>query len=116
MKIAVTTACCFPNVEPIKKLQISADRFGIELKPYGVGTKIYKGWVQIKLVEAIEAYRGFRSEGYTHVLYTDGRDSFFVAGMDEIEQKFRNLGNVTECFMSAEKECYPLYHHGYLFP
>ncbi len=105
MNLSVITACMFSTPKPIKTLQESCDKFGINLKPYGLGTT-YTDWPDIKISKMLEAMSREKEEGATHVLYTDGRDSFFLTGLQEIESKYKRMGS-PPVLMAAETQCYP---------
>ena len=114
MNLAVITACVFPTEAPIWRLRKSCERFGIDLKPYGIGLT-YTDWPDIKITKMLEHFRSLQAYGFTHVLYTDGRDSFFVAGLTEVESKYEAVGS-PGCFMAAEATCYPRIELAELFP
>ncbi len=114
MKLAFTTACFYPTTEPIGMLMVSAERQGIELHPYGVG-KVAGGWGDIKVTHLLPVLRSFLDQGYTHALYTDGRDSLFARNKAAILNEYILLG-LPPCVMSAEVNCYPLQALGNDFP
>jgi hypothetical protein len=105
MNLSVITACMFSSPRPIRTLQASCDKWGINLKPYGLGTT-YTDWPDIKINRLLLKMLEERGNGATHILYTDGRDSFFLTGQDEIESKYRRMGS-PPMLMAAETQCYP---------
>lgn len=105
MKLVAITACVFLTDAPIWRLKKSCERFGIDLRPYGLG-KTYTNWPIIKIVQMLEHFHLLKSEGYTHVLYTDGRDSFFLTDLNEARMKYVNYG-APGCLMATETGCYP---------
>jgi hypothetical protein len=87
--ITVITPCCgYENTEPLWMFLITCKRFGITPTFYGKG-KTYSGWVDIMLTQLMEAARTCPT---SHMLYTDSRDAFFLAGMDEITEKYNAMG------------------------
>lgn len=106
IKLAVTTACVFSDAHQIHMLTESCRRFGVALRPYGTDVQGYPGWLAIKVRELLRALPKFKSEGFTHVLYTDGRDSYFIGAVDEIITKYKAHGS-PRCLMSAESEPAP---------
>lgn len=115
MKMIYTTACVWPDDSKIHFLKASAKKFGIDLKPYGIGNTFYRGWVDIKVDKFCEAAEGWVGEGYTHCCYTDGRDSLFLCGPDEIEQKYIHLA-CPPYLVSCEDQCYPFFELSPNFP
>jgi len=105
VKLHVITACMFATEAPIWRLKKSCERFGIDLHPYGMG-QTYTDWPDIKITKLLAAMKAERDLGATHILYTDGRDSFFLAGLEEIESKYVALGS-PGMLMAAETGCYP---------
>ncbi len=105
MKLHVITACMFETEKPIWRLRKSCEKFGIDLHPYGVGLT-YTDWPHIKITKMLEAFHVEKANGATHVLYTDGRDSFFLTGLAEILSKYEALGS-PDILMAAETACYP---------
>ncbi len=105
MKLHVITACMFATEKPIWRLRKSCEKFGIDLHPYGVGLT-YTDWPHIKITKMLEAFHVEKANGATHVLYTDGRDSFFLTGLAEILSKYEALGS-PDILMAAETACYP---------
>ncbi len=105
MKLHVITACMFETEKPIWRLRKSCEKFGIDLHPYGVGLT-YTDWPHIKITKMLEAFHVEKANGATHVLYTDGRDSFFLTGLAEILSKYEALGS-PDILMAAETGCYP---------
>lgn len=114
MKLVVVSAAFYPTLGPVKMLWKSAYKFGMEPSFYGLGEPP-RDWIYMKVTRLLEHLRLLRAQGYTHALYTDGRDSFFVAGKSEIESKYSRLGT-PPCLMSAEVNCWPDGRLGTEFP
>jgi hypothetical protein len=94
MKLMVLTCSVYPESEYRKKLRIfikSCEKYGIEPHFYGVGQPwtIYR---HIKLEMQLE-YLKEHGQSFTHVLYTDGQDALFTAGLDEIVAKYEAMGS-----------------------
>jgi hypothetical protein len=63
-------------------------RFGITPTFYGKGAT-YAGWVDIMLRKLMQAAKDCPT---SHMLYTDSRDAFFLADMNEITAKYNAMG------------------------
>ena len=104
--ITVSVPCLFPNEEPIWMMRTTCDRFGLSLRPYGMGPKtVYNGWIDMKV-------HRLRQEALScptsHILYTDARDAWFLAGPDEIAQKYNDLG-CPPLLLSAQSDVFGTY-------
>jgi hypothetical protein len=95
--LTVYTSCIFQDHAPIWMLETSAKKFGIPVKTYGEGGT-YRGWVDIKIVRMLQAAKQCET---SHLLYTDGRDAFFVGALDEIVHKYNRMG-CPKLMLSAE--------------
>ena len=102
-KIAVITAS-YGLIEKLHFLTDSARRFGIDVKIWGQHP--WRGWFHSHLDSLIELKR-LRGEGFTHFLYTDGIDCFFLAGLSEILSKYEQMGEPS-WLISGEMNCWPL--------
>jgi len=95
MKLAVLTCAAFPSEdEARRKLWIflrSCGKFKIDPILYGIGTQQFPGYKRMMLDMQLDALKQI-PEGYTHVLFTDGWDAFFVAGLQEILEKYDAMG------------------------
>lgn len=103
----ILTSCFFPNQRPLGMFFKSASICGIpfdQIRTYGDGQQ-FANWTDMKVRRMIPVLEGLRDEGYTHVLYTDGRDVFWVAPWPEIERKLADLHSP---LVSAQPECFPL--------
>jgi hypothetical protein len=89
VKLAVITACFYPNDEYIHWLRDSAKRFGILLMMYGIGED--GDWIKFKVTRLLEEARKLKGEGYTHMLYVDGRDCIFLSDLGEVEWKYHAM-------------------------
>lgn len=85
--ITVSTACLYQNTDPIWMFMNTCRRFSIEPLFYGLGDS-YSGWVDIMLIRLMEAARTCPT---SHILYTDSRDAFFLAGLDEVVEKYNAM-------------------------
>jgi hypothetical protein len=84
----ITPLVSYENTDPLWMFLISCKRFGITPTFYGKGAT-YGGWVDIMLVRLMEAARTCPT---SHMLYTDSRDAFFLAGLDEVVEKYNAMG------------------------
>ena len=114
MNLAVLTACCYSTLDPIWMLTESVKRFGIKLVTFGLGTND-SDWISIKIHRMMVAARELKERGFTHMLYTDGRDSFFVGPLEECELRYATIGS-PPMLMSAEVNPYPFPDLGPKFP
>lgn len=112
MKLVVTCPALYPSRERIRFLDDSARRFGIELRPHGIGQQ-FVDWRTMLMEHTLPAFRQYVAEGYTHVLYVDGNDSLFVHGMDDILDGYAWYSN-PRCLMSADKGSSWLNAGGYM--
>lgn len=106
MNLAVITPCVYPDMRPIHYLTESCSRHNIELRPHGVGQP-FADWRSMLVRYTLPHMRELSGDGFSHVLYVDGVDTMFVAGLDEIIAKFlrifrRNGGS--RCLMSADRD------------
>ncbi len=104
MRVAYITACYIENekIEKVFEYILKTSRkFNIDLKMYGMTNGVYTGWINIKIADQLEYLYKIKNK-YTHVLYTDGRDAFFMEGAKTIEAKYRLLGS-PRLLMSASK-------------
>lgn len=104
MKLLFVTACYYETPDPITRLWNSGQILGINLFPYG----LWQGYNAIKakidgLVEHLKAW----GVDYTHVLYTDGADSFLTWDEKSIIAAYAFQGS-PPCLISAEMECAPI--------
>lgn len=129
MKTLPLTCGVFPSdTEARQKMWImfaSCRKYQIDLQMYGVG-RTFPAYKTMMLDWQLEYLRTVPAE-YTHVLFTDGWDAFFTAGLETIERKYRDLGspdilisafyqlaNVSDvdlqypnCFDTSKRYCYP---------
>ena len=106
--ITVSVPCLFPDERPIWMLQETARRFGWQVRPYGLGLT-YQGWVHIKLTLLLEEARTCPT---SHLLYTDARDAFFLAGPEEAADKYNLLG-CPPLMLSAQPDIFGSYAKWY---
>lgn len=112
MKLVVTCPALYPTRERIHFLDDSARRFGIELKPHGLGQQ-FVDWRHMLMESTLPAFRQYASEGATHVLYVDGNDSLFVKGLDTIVERYTAYRQ-PRCLMSADQGTNFLNAGGYM--
>lgn len=106
--ITVSTACLYQNTEPIWMFMHTCRRFSIEPRFYGLGDT-YSGWVDIMLARLMEEARTCPT---SHILYTDSRDAFFLAGLDEVVEKYNSMG-CPPLLISSDCEGFSVYQSWY---
>lgn len=88
----VLTSCFFPDHKPIRFLEESARIQSVApLRTYGDG-ELYSNWTQMKVNRMIPELEKLLAEGFTHYLYTDGRDAFFTRNFRYIKDAYEFLG------------------------
>jgi hypothetical protein len=92
--ILVLAPAFYPSVAPVWRLCESAAAHNIPLRLYGVGEP-YKGWVDVQITRLWQELEHATEE---YFLYTDAIDAFFVAGLDEIWQKYDGMGRPSVLF------------------
>lgn len=80
--------CIYENEDQIWMYLVSCRRFGINPRLFGKGTR-YSGWVDIMLRQMMHAAMDCPT---SHMLYTDSSDAFFLAGLEEITEKYNAMG------------------------
>jgi hypothetical protein len=108
MKLLVVTATFYDRDydQKLYRLKYSAEKFGIDLKTYGGPGEVFN-FFDSKIVKLGNFLNNHKDE-YTHALYTDAADSFFLSGLDEIIAKYERMGS--RLVVSAEKNCHPFGH------
>ena len=106
--ITVSVPCLFANEDPIWMMRVTADRFGYKLRPYGIG-ETYKGWHDIKILKLREEALSCPT---SHILYTDARDAWFLAGPEEIAKNYNDLG-CPPLMLSAQCDIFGTYAKWY---
>lgn len=115
----VLTSCFFPNQKPIKMLTVSAALMdAAPLRTYGNG-ELYENWTRMKVNRMIPELEKLKAEGFTHYLYTDGRDAFFTRPFNYITGMYYNLG-APDAILSGQPEPFPIadlaHHYDFLKP
>lgn len=105
MKLFVFTAAFYDRDydDKIKRLKATCGKFEIMLNVYGRGE--FFSFFDSK-IRQMGVFLDRIKEDYTHVLYTDAADSFFLSGLEEVLQKYEKMGK-PKLLLSAEKSCYP---------
>lgn len=106
--ITVSTPGLYPNLEPLWMFRVTCRRFAINPQYYALG-ETYSGWVDIMLTKLMEAARNCPT---SHILYTDSRDAFFLAGMGEVVAKYNAMG-CPPLLISADTQGFPGYEKWY---
>lgn len=104
MKLAVVTAGFYDRdyEEKGHRLSVSAEKFNIPLTIYGKG--VFFSFYESKINELGVTINNLRND-FTHVLYTDFADSFFLSGLDEIIGKYQMFNS--PLVVSGEQGIYP---------
>ncbi len=101
----VLTSCFFPDRRPIKFLEVSAAIQGaFPLRTYGEG-KQYENWTRMKVHMMIPELMKLKAEGFTHYLYTDGRDAFFTKPWSNTKEIYELMGS-PDGLLSAQPDCF----------
>lgn len=112
----VLTSCFFPNRKPIRMLEMSVR--GVEFRTYGDG-ELYANWTRMKVHRMIPELEKLKAEGFTHYLYTDGRDAFFTRPFRCIPDIYEWLGR-PDAILSAHPEPFTMealaHHNDFLKP
>jgi len=90
MNLAVIAPCVYPSTDRVHYLRDSCAKHGVDIKFHGVGEP-YADWRSMLLRYTIPHMRQLWQEDYTHVLYVDGIDSLFLAGIAEIQAKYERM-------------------------
>lgn len=106
MKLAVVTVGYYDTDydEKLKRLLHSCQIFNIDLKVMRKTGGAFN-FFEAKLEHLGNFINNLRND-FTHVLYTDAADSFFLAGLSEIIYKYEKLGK-PDLIVSGEKGCHP---------
>jgi len=95
VRLMVLTAAVWPTEDiAFDKLWIfieSCAKFGIAPHLYGIGHS-FPGYISMKLDMQLD-YLIDKGSDFTHVLYTDSWDAIFTAPLDEIIEKYQDLGS-----------------------
>lgn len=105
MKIFVFTAGFYDRDydEKLRRLKASCEKFEIPLSVYGRGE--FFSFFDSKIRKMGIFLNRFK-EDYTHALFTDAADTFFLSSLEEVTKKYASLGQ-PKLLLSGEKSCYP---------
>lgn len=87
MNIEVIAPAFYPDLSRLEYFTKSASRHGIDLKLYGF-SEPFTHWIDSHIHRCLQQLRKMQS---SHVLFTDSVDVMFLAGLDEITEKYREL-------------------------
>jgi len=110
MKTIIITLTNLPDNSGLKQLERSLNHFDLD---YVIIQTEWKGF-GTKIIETYN-YLKHNKEDYTHFIFVDAHDTFFLSGMDEIENKYKQLGSPNYLF-SCEKACWPDSQLSELYP
>ena len=85
-------------------MERSAARVGVEIVRFKQGEPWPKDFRVGKLVHGLECICSLPNN-VTHVMFVDSSDSIFLAGPEEIVEKFEAMGR--KIWLQGEKNCYP---------
>lgn len=109
-QVHAVTACFYPNEQPIDYLKRSCGHFGIELHTYGRGQE-FVSWRHAKMRLLADYLETVDRERYSHFLYTDGADSWFVRDLNAVVEAYGRVAVLDrerrQLVISAERTCYP---------
>jgi hypothetical protein len=97
MSITVLAPAYYNSLYPVRYLDQSAKRYGIDVHWYGLG-KPYPGWYDVQIIDLLDELAKVITP---HVLYTDASDAIFLSGLDEIWQKYVDM-DMPDILMSKE--------------
>jgi hypothetical protein len=102
--ITVAVPCAFEDTRPIWMMETSCRKHGLSLKPYSMG-EVYNGWTDLKIYKLRQEALNCPT---SHILYTDARDAWFLAGPDEIAGKYNAYG-APPLMLSAQCDVFGTY-------
>jgi hypothetical protein len=117
----ILTSCFFPSRRPLKFLEKSAQLVAraTPLRTYGDGEQ-YANWTQMKVNRMIPELEKLRAEGFTHYLYTDGRDAFFTRPFSYIVDAYSHKLGSPDGLLSGQPEPFTMaelaHHNDFLKP
>lgn len=114
MKLFIFTAAFYDRdyEQKIQKLQHTCDLYNIDMVAYGRGE--FFSFYDSKIVKMGNVLDQVKNE-YTHALYLDCADAFFLTGLEEIIEKYWEMGS-PDLLVSGEKGCHPFEDMTELFP
>lgn len=119
MRLAIVSCYCDP-LTSIKFAMFlhSAKVYGHAEIQWYKGTDsgiVYSDFADAKVNRLLPVLERLRSEGYTHVLYTDSTDAFFVGTKEKILRSYQRM-EFPPVLFSRERGCYPHHHLGDKIP
>ncbi len=106
--ITVAVSCLFPDTRPIWMMESTLKKFGYQYTPYGIGQQ-YRGWIDIKVQKLREEALKCPT---SHILYSDARDAWFLAGPEEVADKYNSMG-APPLLLSAQPDIFGSYAKWY---
>lgn len=71
----------------------SCHKHDIPFSVYGIGAKQYPGWIEIKVDGLLRELKNIDRSNFSHILFTDSVDVFFMSGLEEIIEKYHHFGS-----------------------
>ena len=114
MKLLVFTAGFYDRDYDAKleRLLKTCKKFEIPLEVYGRGQTF--SFYDSK-IDKLGVFLNNHKNDFTHALYTDASDSFFLRGLKEIIFKYEKMGS-PKLLVAAEKQCHPFPELSESFP
>lgn len=105
MKLFVFTAAFYDRdyEQKLAMLGETCHKYEIDLTTYG--KQEFFSFYDSKIVKMGNMLNQIKNE-YTHALYLDCADAFFLTGLEEILKKYEDMGS-PEILVSGEKGCHP---------
>lgn len=87
-------------------MERSAKRVGVEIVRFKEGEPWPNDFRVGKLVHGLECVKALPAD-VTHVMFVDSSDSLFLAGPEEIVEKYEAMRGNCHAIIQGEKNCYP---------
>jgi len=94
MTLDIIAPAFYPDTSYVEYFLQSAIRHKVPVNLYGL-TQPFTHWMDTHVHRCIEVIEGLQS---SHVLFTDTSDVIFLAGVDEITQKYEAMGSPPALF------------------
>jgi len=114
-RLTVVAPAFYPTLRPCRYLIESCRRLNIPINLHGIG----EPWPGLNEGKTRRLAREFEKLDSEYFLFSDAKDSFLMAGEDEIVEKYLAIkpeGLSDYVLVSAEKNCYPQEMASHLYP
>jgi hypothetical protein len=109
----VLSAACVDSLEAFEMFERSCRKYNIEHTQYGVG-ECCPGMSKM-MVNMTIPFLQSNIKRYDHVLYTDSRDAFFCAPLEEVMEKYEGMGSPS-ILTASTVESWPLPQLEHFYP